>query len=323
MKNTTFTIASFLLIMVALTMATLQETKAQQDARYSQYMFNGLVHNPGYAGSAESTCFTGIYRKQWVDIEGSPQTISFSGHTSLGLYDKIGIGGFMEYDEIGVHQRIRAYAAYAYRFRIGRGRLGFGVQGGILNLRSNFTEIETQAEPGDMDGAFTQDERTLLPNFGVGLFFQTNKVYLGASAPHLLNNDLYDGLPNIAKVPQQYRHYILTGGVVVPLGRKIKLKPSALVKMVPGNAPTQVDANLSVLLFETIWLGSSFRFEEKLNPESIDFILSFQLENGVRIGYAYDYTLSELADFTSGSHEIMLGYDFGKKGERIKTPRYF
>ena len=116
---------------------------------------------------------------------------------------------------------------------------------------------------------------------------------------------------------------MLTSDVIIPVGSFLKIKPSFLVKMIPGQAPTQFDANLSFLLKEKLWLGSSFRMQNEFIPESVDFIASFQMPNGLRLGYAYDLTLTQLSNYTSGSHEIMLGFDFGKDGERYRSPRYF
>ena len=308
-------------IAFCLFLLSLSEVAAQQDARYSQYMFNGLVLNPGYAGSAETTCLAAIFRQQWVAIEGAPRTVSLSGHTSLGRYDKIGLGGFAEYDEIGVHQRLRAYASYAYRLRLGGGKLGVGVQGGLLYMRSDWSEITPEEVVSNPDPVFAGgDVISVLPNFGLGLHYQTRRYFVGASVPHLLNNKFEKGVEKLAR---QARHYMITSGIIVPVGNFLKIKPSFLVKMIPGQAPTQVDANLSFLLKEKLWLGSSFRFQNQFVPESIDFIASFQMPNGLRLGYAYDLTLTRLSNYTSGSHEIMLGFDFGKDGERYRSPRYF
>jgi len=301
-----------------------KNASAQQDARYTHYMFNQLVLNPGYAGSAETTSLLGLYRTQWVGLDGSPQTIALSGHTALGSGKKIGLGGHFEYDEIGVHQRVSAFATYAYKIPMGTGKLGLGVQAGALLLQSNWTRIKASAEPGVVDPRISGDVSKVLPNFGIGAHYYTKNYYLGVSVPHLLNNKLdSNNETDLAKLARQYRQYNVMGGLIFPLGNSLKLKPSFLIKSVPGNAPTQVDINLSALIKETLWLGSSFRFDQSPTPESLDFIVGVQLKQGMRISYAHDFTLSDLRRQQNGTHEIILGYDFPSKSKRIITPRYF
>lgn len=323
MKTKLTTIILFICIFAMTSWMTSNEAYAQQDARYTHYMFNQLVLNPGYAGSAETTSLLGLYRTQWVGLDGSPQTIALSGHTALGAGKKIGLGGHVEYDEIGVHQRFSAFGSYAYKLPMGPGKLGLGVQAGALFLQSNWSRIRT-SQDGAPDPRLSEDVNRVLPNFGIGAHFYTKNYYLGVSIPHLLNNRL-DGNndADVAKLARQFRHYNFTGGLIFPLGNSLKLKPSFLVKAVPGNAPTQVDLNVSALIREILWLGSSFRFDQSPTPESLNFIAGVQLKQGMRISYAYDLTLSDLRRKHDGSHEIILGYDFPSKSKRIITPRYF
>ncbi len=314
-----------ILLVFAVLIALSFSANAQQDARYTQYMFNKLAFNPGYAGTADGLSLSGLYRIQWVNIDGAPTSFTLSGHTPLGAAKKIGVGAFLEHDQIGVHKETSIFLSYSYKFAIGdRSKLSVGVNGGAAFLNSDFQSI--MANGGNewidltVDGAFMENVNKVLPNFGVGLYYYTpNKYYVGLSAPFLLENSL--GGPR--KVAKQARHYYLTGGFVMPLGDNLKLKPSMLVKMVPNRAPIQFDANVMFLIKDALWLGTSFRIDDQINSESLDFIAAFQMKNGMRIGYAYDLTLSDLSSYTSGSHEIMLGYDFLGKDKRIVTPRYF
>lgn len=300
-----------------------QQAQAQQDARYSMYMFNGMYLNPAYAGSTGTTSLAAFYRKQWVNIEGAPQTISLSANTALGKRQQYGLGGILEYDEIGVHQRISGYAAYAYRFKLPVGYLALGVQGGAQYLSSNFTDVTPEEVITNPDPVFQENNRVILPNFGLGIWFNTPHFFAGVSAPHLLTNSLKDGQPGVTAVGRQFRHYLLNMGGVIKAGEALKIVPSVLVKAIPQNAPVQFDTNLSFFIKDALWIGSSFRFDQLFNPESVNGIIGFQFKNGLRLGYAYDYTLSDLQEFTSGSHEVTLGYDIGKKVERFITPRYF
>ena len=315
-----------LLAMVVMFAACLT-ANAQQDARYTQYMFNKLAINPGYAGSGQGISATAIYRTQWVNIEGAPQTMGLSVHAPVGLSKRVGVGGNLEYDQIGVHKKISAFGTYSYSFPLGASTFAIGLQGGIIHLASDWTEIgSTVSDPSvydPNDPLFQTDETRLLPNFGVGIYYYNpSKFYIGASIPHLLNNNLRTAEgPDIVKLSHLERHYYLMAGAV--FGSTFKVKPSVLVKVVPSKAPIQLDANLLFLVKNTIWFGGSFRTDQDFNPESVDFILAVQLPKGLKVGYAYDFTLSDLSNYTTGSHEVVIGYDFVGRVERIKTPRYF
>ncbi len=302
--------------------------KAQQMARYSEYMFNQLVFNPGYTGSTEGLSITGIGRKQWVNIKGAPSSVALSAHSPLGEEKKIGVGGFFEYDEIGVHKKTDFFVTYSYKFLMGENRLSIGVDAGLSMLQSNFSQLTGNEliELGS-DLIYAQDMRRMMPNFGLGLYFyRPNRYYIGASAPQLLESKLRDGIESIDKIAHIYRHYYFTAGGI--LGNKnFRVRPSVLVKAVPVGAPTQTDLSLMFLIQDAFWLGGSYRMAfgggQSFESESLDFIAAFQLKNGLRIGYAYDLTLTELSNYTSGSHEIMIGYDLRSKGVRYHTPRYF
>jgi len=317
-----------LLLTFALLAGICWQAAAQQDARYTQYMFNQQMLNPGYTGSTDGFSFTAIGRLQWVGIDGAPKSLGVSGHTPLGKNKKFGVGAYVEHDRIGVHNQTNVFASYAYKFILGESRLSIGLQGGIGYLNSDFTQVQGNDDIDiTVDNAFADNQRNLLPNFGLGLYlYRPNKYYLGVSAPHLLNNDLRSDA-GVTTLARQYRHYYAMGGVVIGNG-DFKVRPSFLVKTVPTQAPIQLDANLMFLIKEIVWFGASYRTafgnaDPFAQSESIDGIIAFQLPMGLKIGYAYDYTLSKLNNFTSGSHEVMLGFDLKGKGERYITPRYF
>ncbi|MGB0930207.1 MAG: PorP/SprF family type IX secretion system membrane protein [Chitinophagales bacterium] len=301
-----------------------EKTVAQQDARYTQYMFNGLLLNPAYAGSSGNANISAFYRTQWVGLDGAPTSITLSGHGALGDDDQVGVGGFLEYDDIGLHNTLRFFGTYSYHLKIGGGKLGIGLQAGGAMFNADLSQAQTTGTSGTDDPVFQNDLSRFMPNFGIGLYYHSERFYLGASVPQLLTNRLKSGESSISLVGQQYRHYFFTTGVVLELSENFKIIPSALVKMVPINAPIQVDLNVNLMFANAFWVGSSIRMSEEMNPESLDFLLGFKLKNGLRIGYSYDLTLSDLADFNSGSHEIGIGFDFGGGGDRrIITPRYF
>lgn len=285
---------------------------AQQDAQYTQYMFNGLALNPAYAGSREAISANLIYRSQWVNMDGSPKTFSASLHSPVG--DNNGLGLMIESDKIGVHNRFSAYGSYAYRISVGEeSRLALGVQAGVLSYRSDWTQVPSIKDPTDPN--FSGEESRLLPNFGLGIYYYTNNFYVGASIPHLLNSSL-DVVDALSKYD---RHYFLTSGVVLDITENVKIKPSILIKSVPSVSPISADLNLSFYVKEAFSIGASYRI-----GDALAFLLEYQFKNGLRLGYAYDYNLSALNSYNSGSHEIMVGWDLtGPRPEKILSPRFF
>lgn len=302
------------------------EAQAQQDARYSMYMFNGMLLNPAYTGSTETTSLAGFYRNQWVNIEGAPETFSFSAHTALGKRKQYGVGGWVEYDRIHIHDALRVFGTYAYKFDFGAaGKLALGVQGGIRYIASNWTQLSPpELETIGLDPVLLDDMNVLLPNFGVGAYFYGKRYYAGISIPHLLDNELWSSSSGeFTAFAKEFRHYFFTAGGALRLGDNADFLPSVLIKAVPKRAPIQTDVNASFLIKDMLIVGSSFRFANGFEPESANFMLGVMLKNGLRVAYAFDLTLSELNDFNSGSHEITIGYDIPRKGDRLKTPRYF
>ena len=157
-----------------------------------------------------------------------------------------------------------------------------------------------------------------LPKFGVGMYYNTKNWYAGLSVPVLFAYDPnYKFSLDVNKSSLDRRHYMATAGMVIPLNDYLKLKPSFLVKYVP-NAPLQADLNLSLLIKDKFWVGGSFR-----SGDALAAILEYQTSSHFRVGYSYDFTFSNIRKSTNGSHEIMIGYDFGKTVTKTKSPRFF
>jgi type IX secretion system PorP/SprF family membrane protein len=296
-------------IVVWLSMPT--KTNAQQDAMYSQYMFNYLLVNPGYAGSRDVLSLTGMYRRQWVNIPGAPSTMSFSGDMPLAN-ERMGLGLTMFNDKVGIESNSGVYASYAYRIRLTqKGTLSFGANLGFTQYSANLADV---AQPNPNDPAFGSNIREFNPNFGFGMFYSTDKFYISLSLPHILNSKLV----NLEELRSRMKkHYFLGMGYVVGLSPNVKLKPSFLLKVVEG-APIQTDFNLNVWFVDKLGIGASYR-----TGDAIVALLEFQATTGLRIGYAYDITTSELAKYTSGTHEIMVRYEFATLKNKIITPRHF
>jgi len=292
---------------------------AQQDAMFTQYMFNGLVLNPAYAGSREVLSATALYRNQWVSIPGAPKTITFSMHAPV-RNEKIGLGVIFSSDKIGITSTNNVGLNYAYRIKFkNKGTLSMGLQASVLQYRADFASISHSFSPTVYDPTFSQVINRWLPNFGAGLYYYTNKFYLGASVPNIILNRL-NGEGTVFQVgnkASQYRHLFVTTGYVFNINKSLKLKPSVLMKFVQGS-PVEFDFNANLWLFDMFAVGLSYR-----TGDSVDALFEFQVTPQLGIGYAYDYTLTSLGKYTSGSHEIMVRYELGFGKRRIITPRYF
>lgn len=311
---------------------------AQQDPMFTKYMFNSLVYNPAYAGSNGHMAMNLIHRSQWVGLEGAPTTQSFNLHTPL-KNERVGVGLSAVNDKIGPSGTIDINASYAYRIPVGgKNHIAVGLQGGITNLRANYSEVGV-VDPSDP--VFAENINKLLPNFGAGIYFQNPNFYAGFGAPKMVEYDLRDAnAPTTPIYARTFRHYFASIGGAIPLGSKnLIFKPSALVKSAGWfsslrkdvafqniSAPTEVDIDLSLFFHETFWLGAAFRTAVERNlssDDSFDIWAAYFLKNGLRIGAAYDYTLTDIQNVSNGSFEIMLGYEFYYKTKRVVTPRYF
>ena len=324
---------------LGLALSTAAAALAQQDAMFTKYMFNSLSYNPAYAGSKDFMSVGLIHRSQWLGIEGAPNSQTFTGHTPL-RNERVGVGLALANDAIGPTNTMSAQVSYAYRIPVSDGlRLSVGMQAGVENYRADFTKVTLATE----DPAFGTTPNRWLPNFGVGLFLFGERFYAGLSSPHIIEPDLREpDDPNIPLYSRRYRHYYGAVGAAFPLrGDDIMFKPSILVKDVglfsklrkeeiaqTIGAPTEMDVDLSLLFYNTFWVGASFRtalaaFNDRSSYDSADLWVSYNLDNGLRFGAAYDYPLTELNKASVGSFELMLGYEFNFLTKRMVTPRYF
>lgn len=318
---------------------------AQQDAMFTKYVFNSLHYNPAYAGAKDHMAVGVLHRTQWWSIEGAPNTQSFFAHSPL-KNKRVGIGLNVFNDNIGPTNNLGANISYAYRIPFGDNgaKLAIGVQGGIENFRANWGELVIYQGEGP-DAAFQDNPNLWLPNFGAGIYFYNKKFYAGVSVPHLIENGLYSDNRAITQAlwARQYRHYYLTAGAAFELnGEDLIFKPSILVKNVGLDsklrkdeqfnsigAPTEFDVDLSLLFYQSLWLGASFRssievFSDGTSSfDSADVWAQYMLANGLRIGAGYDFTITQLQRVAGGSFELMLGYEFDYETKRTVTPRYF
>lgn len=280
----------------------------QQDPQYTQYMYNMNILNPAYAGSAGVGSLGILGRSQWVGVEGAPRTATIAANTPLG--NNLGGGFSIIHDEIGPVQEDNLYLDLSYTIRLSEeGRLAFGIKAGVTFL--NVRELVT-GEPADpLNIPINQTS----PNFGAGLYYYTNKYYLGLSAPNFLETVHLEKGGGIFSTVSERTHYFVTSGYVFDIADNLKLKPSTMIKATAG-APLSVDISANLLVNEEFEIGLSHRLDD-----SISAILGFNVHQDFRIGYAYDHTITPFGDFNSGSHEIMLMFNFNRK--KIKSPRFF
>lgn len=289
--------------------------KAQQDIMISQYMFNGLFLNPAYAGSHKYMGASLLHRRQWVNFPGAPVTSIFAIDGPLANR-RMGWGLMVATEKIGATSQTDLFGNYSYNIPLAKGKLSFGLRAGGSLVTANLAQLKT-VESGDE--AFATNIRSkFLPKFGAGVYYYAKMFYAGISVPTLVAYDSKrDFSFDVSKSSSVRHHSFLTAGYVFVLNPMVKLKPSVLVKYQPA-APVQADLNLNVLLNDVFWIGGSFR-----TGEAVVGLVEYQINPMFRVGYAFDYNLTQIRKFSAGSHEIMLGIDFGRDILKTKNPRFF
>jgi type IX secretion system PorP/SprF family membrane protein len=301
------------LFLIALTYA--KSAIAQQDATYSHFMYNGLAINPAYAGSAETFSATALYRHQWVGIDGAPQTQTLTMDAPF-WNKKVGLGLSFINDKIGVTENLNVNGVYSYRIIFEKGTLAMGLQSGVNNYRADYNSVQTNST-NTSDDSFSQNVNRVIFNFGSGLYYYSERFFAGVSVPHIINQRLDGGPSSTGVVSRQYRHYFFTTGYVFDVAQDVKIKPSLLFKYVDG-APVQLDINTNAWYKNTYCIGFSYR-----TNDSFSALFQIQIAKQLRVGYAYDYIVSDLNRFNNGNHELMLRYDLPQKNSKVITPRFF
>lgn len=294
-------------------------TFAQQLPQFTQYMFNTISINPAYAGSRETLSAVGLHRSQWVGLEGGPQTQTLSIHSPL-KNEKVGLGLSIINDELGFENFQYVYGDFSYTIQTGvKTKLAFGVKAGITayNLDGDFQATGSpDFGTGQVDPLIFGFEDRLDFNVGAGVYWHSDRWYVGLSAPRILNNE-YTGQGTFEALERV--SYYFTGGYVFDLNENVKLKPSTLLKATNG-APLSFDVSANFLFYDKFWVGGGYRINEQ--AEALGGIVDFQISKQLRIGYAYEYPLSDIRPFTTGTHEFLLMFEVFKN-TRIKSPRYF
>ena len=300
------------LILVVFTALLSFETQAQQDPQYTQYMYNTMSVNAGYAGQRNVLSATALYRTQWVGIDGAPKTITFGIHSPL-KNERIGLGLNIVSDQLGPAEETSIDANVSYTIPVdesGDLELSFGIKGGLHILDTDWSKGRFQ----NSDRLFNENIDLISPTLGAGLYLHSEKWYLGLSVPNILNTEYYDDFQE--SIATERLHYFLIGGYVFDLSDNTKLKPAFLVKGVSG-APLIADLSVNALFNDKFTLGLAYRWDD-----SVSGLVGFQINPGLFLGYAYDATTTALNNYNSGTHEIMLRFELQQIG-KILSPRFF
>jgi type IX secretion system PorP/SprF family membrane protein len=294
--------------------------KAQQDPQYTHYMYNMSVINPAYATDNEGVINTGgLYRTQWVGAVGAPKTATIFAHSPIAKRVEAGIS--IVSDEIGdVVKENNIYVDFAYVLPLSEStKLSFGVKGGMTFFDADFNGF--QYSDTNPDPAFAENVHQLFPNLGVGTYLFGEQYYIGASVPNLLRTKHLEHQDAISTIGVEEIHYFFTGGYVFNLNDRTKLKPAFMAKGVSG-APISLDVTANVLFNNFFEAGIGYRFDD-----SVSALVNFYVTPTLRLGYSYDYTLTNLGDYNSGTHEVFILFDLdhsnGKSKGYDKSPRFF
>lgn len=292
------------------------KASAQQYPVFTQYYFNELVINPAFAGSHVQLSLTSTYRNQWVNFPGAPRTVSFSGHTAL-MNGKMGVGLLVNHDEIGSYGNEHVYGFYSYRINMQKATLSMGLMAGFNFLGVDFSNLDLQ-DPTDPSFLPINEFK---PNFGTGIYYNRKNFFAGFSVPFLLNNAVSANLENVAAEIREARYYFLRGGGIFPINRAetVKLNPSMLLRAQEGQ-PLSMDINLGVVIHDIFSTGVSWR-----SGDSFITFIDLKLSEKFHFAYSYDWTTSDLARFSNGSHEFMINYraKVTTAHKNLNCPTYF
>ncbi|WP_298472646.1 type IX secretion system membrane protein PorP/SprF [uncultured Maribacter sp.] len=307
-------------ITLLLTLTSIGGLIAQQDAQYTQYMYNTMSVNPAYAGSRGVFSITGLHRSQWVGLDGAPTTQTLNFNTPVSK--RVGVGLSIVNDEIGNGTNQDTYFDAIFSYTIptsDTGKLSFGLKAGGHLLNIDFNKLRNY-NPALNPAGYQDIDRKFSPNFGAGIYYHTDKFYAGLSVPNFLKTEHFDssGQSTTGLAQERLNLYFITG-YVFDLNPDLKFKPTVLLKGVQG-APLQVDLSANFMLHNKFTLGAAYRWDAALSA-----LFGFQISDQFMVGLAYDKETTELGNtaFNDGSFEIMLRYELRTKYKKVLTPRFF
>ena len=299
---------------------TIDVIHAQQDAQYTQYMYNTVVINPGYTGSRGVLSLAALHRSQWVGLDGAPTTQTFNIHAPTGK--RVGLGLSIVNDEIGNGTSQETYfnGLFSYTIPAGdKGKLSFGIKAGGHLLNLDFSKL---AGFSDEQGSnnFPNIDKKFSPNFGAGFYYHTNKFYAGVSVPNILETEHFDysGSGTSYLATERINWYVISG-YAFTLNPNLKFKPAVLLKAVKG-APLQADVSANFLMNDKFSMGLAYRWDA-----AISGLIGYQVTKQIMLGLAYDKETTKLGNtaFNNGSFEAFLRFEFFNHPEKVLTPRFF
>lgn len=292
------------LLLLLIAGSSLQAVRAQQLPQLSQYNSNDYLYDPAVAGSRPWFEIRSTHRNQWVGIQDAPRTFMLSATTPLGT--NMGLGGYIFTDNVGPSRRTGMQLSYAYHLRITEGiKLGLGLSFGMLQFLIDGSKIEFHDPDEPLMDA--QLRGSLMPDATFGLYLYHEKWWFGATAPQLLHNRVLFFDDRDQTFSTLAAHYYAMGGYRIAIGEDLKLEPSFLLKYVDP-VPPKVDLTATVRYRDMVWLGATYRTEDALS-----FMVGYWMKKTFQFGYSYDLTTTNLRNYTSGTHEVMLGVTFGKE----------
>jgi type IX secretion system PorP/SprF family membrane protein len=280
---------------------------------YSQYLHNGLIINPGYAGTREALSFFASARYQWMGIDGSPEFYTASLHTML-KNEKVGLGFTGQYMKYGATSSFSAFMQYAYHIRVGKGKLGMGLKGGLDYSNTNYGDLNP-IQGGDP--AFADSKPYILPNVGAGLYYYSKKFFLGAAIPSFLSYVSKSGGETAFNSFLEF-DVQATAGLLLTFSSALKFKPSVFIDYsLDKTKEMRIDINGNFIIYDMVWIGGSWRTSENVAVGIVQVQVSPQL----MVGSSYDFPMGSM-DNSKGSFEFVFRYEFGKKISAA-NPRYF
>ncbi len=292
------------LLLLLIAGSSLQAVRAQQLPQLSQYNSNDYLYDPAVAGSRPWFEIRSTHRNQWVGIQDAPRTFMLSATTPLGT--NMGVGGYIFTDNVGPSRRTGMQLSYSYHFRITEDiKLGLGLSFGMLQFLIDGSKIQFH----DPDDPLMDDQLrgSLMPDATFGLYLYHEKWWFGATAPQLLRNRVIFFDDRDQSLSTLAAHYYALGGYRIPIGDDLKLEPSFLLKYVDP-VPPKLDLTATLRYRDMVWLGATYRTEDALS-----FMVGYWMKKTFQFGYSYDLTTTNLRNYTSGTHEVMLGVTFGKE----------
>jgi type IX secretion system PorP/SprF family membrane protein len=301
-------------ILILLILISVEGVNAQQYSISSQYLTNGLVVNPAYAGSRGAMSVNLSYRRQWAQIKGAPEFENITLHTPVSKKEKVALGLMINRTAYGITKTTGIYSFYAYSIATGPGRLAFGLKGGLDITNANYGGANV-IEPDDPE--FTGSKSYSLPNLGAGVYYYTDKYFAGLSIPSFLSYHQSKNSEYSVYYNYKLDRIFFSGGGLLDISESFKIKPSFLLRY-SFIEPLEMDLNANLIFGNILWLGGSYRIAEKAVVALVDLQVTPQL----RVGYSYDYPAGHLNSYTTGTHEISIRYEFEFKVSAA-SPRYF